>query len=78
IKVVFLENADAAQLLPVLQQLVGQAPDQPQATQLTRAGSGLSANGGAGGSRGGNTSLSQPVMAQAPVSAGGGGGGGGG
>ncbi|WP_310596235.1 type II secretion system secretin GspD [Sphingomonas sp.] len=78
IKVVFLENADAAQLLPVLQQLVGQAPDQPQATQLTRAGSGLSANGGAGGSRGGKTSLSQPVMAQAPVSAGGGGGGGGG
>ena len=29
IKVVFLENADAEQLLPVLQQLVGQTPTQP-------------------------------------------------
>lgn len=33
IKVIFLENADAEQLLPVLQQLVGQAPTQPAATQ---------------------------------------------
>lgn len=36
IKVLFLQNADAAQLLPVLQQLVGQQPtDLPQQTQLT-------------------------------------------
>jgi general secretion pathway protein D len=33
IKVIFLENADAEQLLPVLQQLVGQAPTQPAPTQ---------------------------------------------
>jgi general secretion pathway protein D len=48
IKVVFLENADAAQLLPVLQQLVGQTPDQPQPTQLSQSnfGSGTGAGGG--------------------------------
>ncbi|GAA0300485.1 type II secretion system secretin GspD [Sphingomonas oligophenolica] len=33
IKVIFLENADAEQLLPVLQQLVGQTPTQPAPTQ---------------------------------------------
>ena len=48
IKVVFLENADAAQLLPVLQQLVGQTPDQPPSTQLSRStfgsGSGTTSN----------------------------------
>ena len=32
IKVIFLENADAEQLLPVLQQLVGQTPTQPAPT----------------------------------------------
>lgn len=51
IKVVFLENADAAQLLPVLQQLVGQTPDQPQSTQLSRSnfgsGSGTTSNNSA-------------------------------
>ncbi len=50
IRVVFLENADAAQLLPVLQQLVGQAPDSvPQAT-LSQSNFGTSANrpGGSG------------------------------
>jgi len=36
IRVVFLENADAEQLLPVLQQLVGQAPDPVQETSLSR------------------------------------------
>lgn len=36
IKVVFLENADAAQLLPVLQQLVGQTPDPIQEESLSR------------------------------------------
>ncbi len=73
IKVVFLENADAAQLLPVLQQLVGQTPDQPQQTQLSRAGSGLTANGGSGGTnRMGAPALSQPIVSQAPASVGGG------
>jgi len=36
IRVVFLENADAEQLLPVLQQLVGQTPDPVQETSLSR------------------------------------------
>ncbi|MFA7751979.1 secretin N-terminal domain-containing protein, partial [Klebsiella pneumoniae] len=73
IKVVFLENADATQLLPVLQQLVGQTPDQPQQTQLSRAGSGLTANGGSGGTnRMGAPALSQPIVSQAPASVGGG------
>ena len=47
IRVVFLENADAEQLLPVLQQLVGQTPDQPSATPLSRASFG-STNSGTG------------------------------
>ena len=36
IRVVFLEHADAEQLLPVLQQLLGQAPTQPATTVRTR------------------------------------------
>ena len=42
IKVVFLENADAGQLLPVLQQLVGQAPDPVPQTTLSRSNFGTS------------------------------------
>ena len=45
IKVVFLENADAAQLLPVLQQLVGQQPDAVQEEALSRANFGSSSTG---------------------------------
>ncbi|WP_026325996.1 type II secretion system secretin GspD [Sphingomonas sp. Mn802worker] len=45
IKVVFLENADAAQLLPVLQQLVGQQPDAIQEQALSRANFGASSTG---------------------------------
>ncbi|RZM08741.1 MAG: type II secretion system protein GspD, partial [Sphingomonas sp.] len=37
IKVVFLENADAEQLLPVLQELVGQTPTQPSSQPLSRS-----------------------------------------
>jgi general secretion pathway protein D len=51
IKVVFLENADAAQLLPVLQQLVGQTPDQVPQSTLSQSGfstSGSSTSGGTG------------------------------
>ena len=55
IKVVFLENADAEQLLPVLQQLVGQAPDQPAATQLNRSPF------GAAGAGGGSNSSTGPI-----------------
>lgn len=40
IKVIFLQNADAEQLLPVLQELVGQQPTQaPQAAQLSQQSS---------------------------------------
>lgn len=64
IRVVFLENADAAQLLPVLQQLVGQQPsaipDEDQSVSsnfLSQSGS--SANGGV-------TQL-QPAVNRAPT-----------
>ena len=71
IRVVFLENADAGQLLPVLQQLVGQAPDPvPQAT-LSRSNFGTS-NSNATGT---NTNLVQtqatPQQNQAATTAGG-------
>ncbi|HET9427696.1 MAG TPA: type II secretion system secretin GspD [Allosphingosinicella sp.] len=39
IRVVFLEHADAEQLLPVLQQLLGQTPTQPTTTVRTRRSS---------------------------------------
>ena len=64
IRVVFLENADAAQLLPVLQQLVGQAVTQPPETQ------GLSAAGNIGGSssgNGGTTTTTTAPLAAVPV-----------
>ncbi len=48
IKVVFLQNADAGQLLPVLQQLVGQQPTEvPQQTQLSAQTGGLTAGANA-------------------------------
>lgn len=46
IRVVFLENADAAQLLPVLQQLVGQTPDAVQEPQLSRTQTGFGSSTG--------------------------------
>ena len=70
IRVVFLENADAGQLLPVLQQLVGQAPDPiPQAT-LSRSNFGTS-NSNATGT---NTNLvsTQPTPQQNQASTAGG------
>ena len=51
IKVIFLENADAEQLLPVLQQLVGQAPSPITNQQLSASNFGNNAgqqNGGNG------------------------------
>ncbi|WP_174280004.1 type II secretion system secretin GspD [Sphingomonas bacterium] len=66
IKVVFLENADAEQLLPVLQQLVGQAPEQPSATPLSRANFGSTTSGtGTGTSTGAIAPFQQQ---QQPVS----------
>ena len=61
IRVVFLENADAAQLLPVLQQLVGQQPDAVQETQLSRTQTGF------GSSTGGASNNQQRQVTQAPV-----------
>lgn len=68
IRVVFLENADAAQLLPVLQQLVGQAPDPVQETQLSRSQTGF------GSSTGGASATQQRMVTQAPVAQSSGGG----
>ncbi len=67
IRVVFLENADAAQLLPVLQQLVGQQPDPVQDVQLSRTQTGF------GSSTGGGANNQQRQVAQAPVQQSGGG-----
>lgn len=46
IKVIFLENADAEQLLPVLQQLVGQPATQPAQTQLSQTSMSVSSSNG--------------------------------
>ena len=71
IKVVFLENADAEQLLPVLQQLVGQTPDQPSTQALSRANFGSTNSGtGTGNSTG---QIATPVPVQTPSVSGGGG-----
>ena len=71
IKVVFLENADAEQLLPVLQELVGQTPTQPVQTSLSRSNFGSSSTNGAAG---GPSNISQPQIPQSgPSSVGGGG-----
>lgn len=68
IKVVFLENADAEQLLPVLQELVGQTPTQPSSQPLSRSNFGANSSSGSngGGSGFGGTQqaqVSQPVQA---------------
>ena len=70
IRVVFLENADAAQLLPVLQQLVGQTPDPVPETTLSR-GSFQQTNSVTGQTTTVQPQVSQPIQ-QAPQSAGGG------
>ncbi|MCW6531711.1 type II secretion system secretin GspD [Sphingomonas sp. MMSM20] len=72
IRVVFLEHADAAQLLPVLQQLVGQAPDQiPQNTLSQSNFGGTSANGG--GRSGNNAPMAMaPSQTQSQAAPGGG------
>ncbi len=48
IRVVFLENADAEQLLPVLQRLVGQSPDTVAETTLSRGSFQTSGSNGSG------------------------------
>ncbi|OYY91399.1 MAG: type II secretion system protein GspD [Sphingomonas sp. 28-66-16] len=67
IKVIFLQNADASQLLPVLQQLVGQQPtESPQQTQLSQQTS--NGFGGAANAR----TVVQPQNSQGAVPAAGG------
>jgi general secretion pathway protein D len=70
IRVVFLENADAEQLLPVLQQLVGQTPDQP--TQQTLGRGSFGGNAGGNATNGAGVAPSAPIAPPAPVSGGGG------
>ena len=69
IKVIFLENADAEQLLPVLQQLVGQQPTMPQERQLSSSGStfGGNSNGTNGGQSNGGFAPSAPTPAPTPA-----------
>jgi general secretion pathway protein D len=69
IKVVFLENADAEQLLPVLQELVGQTPTQPTQTALSRSNFGSSSTNGASGGQS-NNAQSQ-IQQSGPSSSGG-------
>lgn len=71
IRVVFLENADAAQLLPVLQQLVRQTPDPVQETTLSR-GSFQQTNGTTGTSSG---TIAPQIISPQPQAAQTGGGG---
>ena len=61
IRVVFLENADAEQLLPVLQQLVGQTPDAAAARRSCRARARSSSSiGGSGDQRFAARTTDQP------------------
>ena len=82
IRVVFLENADAAQLLPVLQQLVGQTPDPIPQTSLSQSsfgqggasGNNGNSNGGFGGNTGGIGRGGGQTFGAQQTQAGGGGG----
>lgn len=69
IKVVFLQNADAGQLLPVLQQLVGQQPTEaPQQVQLSQSSVSINGNNGSNA-----RNIVAPQQNSAPVSQSGGG-----
>ena len=74
IRVVFLENADAAQLLPVLQQLVGQAPDEIPQNTLSQSRFGQSATSSSGSSTNGSptSSFASQPQAQSQAAPGGG------
>ncbi len=76
IRVVFLENADAAQLLPVLQQLVGQPVTQPPETQGLSAANNVTGGGSSNSGSSGATSnspLNNNAASSAPIVTGGGG-----
>jgi general secretion pathway protein D len=63
IRVVFLQHADAEQLLPVLQQVIGLAPTQGATPQRARRSSG-NASGGAGRTEAASPT---PVVSSAPA-----------
>ena len=68
IKVVFLENADAEQLLPVLQELVGQTPTQPTSQALSRTNFGSSSTNGSSGGQNAQPQITQPTpVASGPI-----------
>jgi general secretion pathway protein D len=64
IRVVFLEHADAAQLLPVLQQLVGQTPDSVPQNTLSQSNFGATANGSGGSGQPSAGSTSNQTQSQ--------------
>ena len=70
VKVLFLQNADAEQLLPVLQQLVGQQPTLPQQQQLSQQSTPF---GGGSGSSANARNIVPPQQQQFPGQQGGGG-----
>jgi general secretion pathway protein D len=70
IRVIFLENADAEQLLPVLQQLVGQTPTQP--TNNTNTLSRSNFGGTAANGQNNNSNAEPPRQQQSAPAAGGG------
>jgi general secretion pathway protein D len=73
IRVVFLQHADAEQLLPVLQQLIGQAPSQP-AARAPRLSRSINNSNADGMNRGGQAGAANPAAPPpvAPTSSGGG------
>ncbi len=77
IKVIFLENADAEQLLPVLQQLVGQTPSPIASQQLSASNFGSNTGGNASGGSGFQPTSrpANPPAVQTDASGGGTGGG---
>ena len=82
IRVVFLEHADAEQLLPVLQQVIGEAPTGTRTSSGSRlsslnnsssASNGSSPTGATGMSRTSPSAAPTPVTTNAPAASGGGG-----
>jgi general secretion pathway protein D len=72
IKVIFLENADAEQLLPVLQQLVGQTPSPITNQQLSQSNFGTSTQNGSNGNNSSQRQANTPAVQQQDTSAPGG------
>ncbi|MDQ8755667.1 type II secretion system secretin GspD [Sphingosinicella sp. LHD-64] len=69
IRVVFLEHADAEQLLPVLQTLLGQTPTEPAPTPQRRGRSPSTMIGGTNGTGGGNRTMTGDSSTATPAPA---------